>query len=157
MKPRRGLEGAAIVAKKAYAAYGWETTPEIVDAFYATLKGRSFPGALRAVERCFQHPGRTKPPTHSEVLGEMLIEAHEKARDAAKDRTWKSLNPDRLASDELLLKQMRMAREKHPDLFTDSGPLADLEKRIRARILPSVPNQFSEPAYNPGSDLDAPF
>ena len=105
-----------------------------------------------------KHPNRIYPPTASEILGEILIEERESAIKANKDRQWAKLNPNRLASDELLLQQMQDARRDHPELFGDDGPLTELANRISARIQKGGRvNEFASPAYNTADDLDAPF
>lgn len=133
----RGIDGAGIVAKKAYGAYGRETTPEIVRAFYDTLKGRSLKKALAAVERCYLHPNRTQPPTCSEVLGEMLIEEHEAAKARNIERQKNKYREGVLATPEVLEQQMREAREKYPHLFDrgDSmlGKIAEVVKANQGR------------------------
>lgn len=155
----RGREGAAIVAKQAWGAFGKEVTPEIIDGFYAALRGKPFKAAMRAVARCMKHPNRIYPPSGSEVLGEILIEEHEAARTRSNERV-RNLSESRPVSDELLLKQMQEARRDYPHLYADGddSPLVILEKRLLEKMRERArPNEFAAPAYNPGDDLDAPF
>lgn len=155
----RGIEGAAIVAKKAYEAYGWEATPEIIDAFYATLRGRSFKGALRAVERCFQHPGRIRPPTCSEVLGEILIEENEAAKVRRNDRVVNSYATNRPLTPRVFAKQLEDAKRKHPHLFDQNSGvgLTELVESVNARLKdPGGPDPWAS-AYTPGEDLNDAF
>lgn len=130
----RGIEGAGVVAKKAYGAYGRETTPEIVRGFYEALKGRSMKKALGAVDRCFRHPNRQHPPTCSEVLGELMIEEHESAM---KRRTEENLNRYRegvLVTPEVLEQQMREARAKYPHIFEGNTMMEKISEMAKQNV-----------------------
>ena len=134
----RGVEGATIVAKKAYGAYGRETTPEVIAGYYEALKGRSLPGSLRAVTRCIQQPGRIHPPTCSEVLYELLAEQKEKhaSRREEYNRGEGRYSPTRELTSEVFERQLAEAKEKYPHLFDGSSgsALADIAKAFRANI-----------------------
>jgi hypothetical protein len=171
---RRGIQGAAIVARKAYEAYGWEVTPEIIDAFYATLKGCSFKTAMAAVESCFQHEGRIKPPSCSEVFGEMRrmsrAAAHESialARPALPSGSivWGKYRDGVPLTPEVFHRQVVEAKAKYPQLFNGSGfDMSGLTSAINDMLLrqrPMEPPRGEDPwahgRYQPGEDSETEF
>lgn len=169
---RRGIQGAAIVARKAYEAYGWEVTPEIIDAFYTTLKGSSLTKALAAVDRCFRHEGRIKPPSCSEVFGEMRRMAREAANTSnvlarpalpSGAVVWGKYREDVPLTPEVFHRQVVEAKARHPHLFDASGfdmtaltrSINDLLIRQKPYEPPRTEDPWAQGRYQPGEDSDA--
>lgn len=158
MTIRRGIEGAGIVARKAYAAYGWEATPEVIDAFYATFRGRRFKQALAAVERCFQHPGRAKPPTCSEVFAEYQAIDREIERDMQSERTLRQYSEGRALTPVVFHRQVVAAKAKHPHLFDKSsgfdmnGLVESINAMLRQEKPIELPKEPPPARYQPELD-----